>query len=90
MSCNSSGWSAVANHSVAVKRYRGEIVFLYRVEPGAASKSYGIDVAALAGVPKRVIDRAKGLLDRFERAHSEVAESAARQPGLFDAPAAVV
>jgi DNA mismatch repair protein MutS len=77
--------AGVANFSVGVRRYRGEIVFLYRVEAGAASKSYGIDVAALAGVPRRVIDRAKSLLVGFERSHSAASDAAARQPGLFDA-----
>jgi DNA mismatch repair protein MutS len=75
----------VGNHSVGVKRYRGEIVFLYRVEPGAASRSYGIEVAALAGVPAPVIERARSLLDHFERSPAAVAEAAARQRGLFDA-----
>ena len=78
--------AGVANYSVAVRRFRGEIVFLYRVEPGAASKSYGIEVAALAGVPKPVIERAKGLLVGFERSHSAVSGAALGQPGLFDVP----
>jgi len=77
---------SVGNYSVGVKRYRGEIVFLYRVEPGAASRSYGIEVAALAGVPGPVIERARGLLDHFERGPAVVAEAAARQRDLFDAP----
>jgi DNA mismatch repair protein MutS len=76
----------VGNYSVGVKRYRGEIVFLYRVEPGAASRSYGIEVAAIAGVPTPVIERARGLLDHFERSPAAVAEAAARQRGLFDGP----
>jgi DNA mismatch repair protein MutS len=81
----------VGNYSVGVKRYRGEIVFLYRVEPGASSRSYGIEVAALAGVPATVIERARSLLDHFERSPAAVAEAAARQRGLFDvtAPGAV-
>ena len=77
---------SVGNHSVGVKRYRGEIVFLYRVEPGAASRSYGIEVAALAGVPAPVIERARALLEHFERSPAAVAEAASRQRGLFDAP----
>jgi len=77
----------VGNYSVGVRRYRGEIVFLYRVEPGAASRSYGIEVAALAGVPASVIERARALLEHFERSPAAVAEAAARQRGLFDAEA---
>jgi len=75
---------SVGNYSVGVKRYRGEIVFLYRVEPGAASRSYGIEVAALAGVPAPVIERARALLDHFERSPTAVAEAASRQRNLFD------
>lgn len=77
---------SVGNYSVGVRRYRGEIVFLYRVEPGAASRSYGIEVAALAGVPDTVIERAQALLEHFERSPAAVAEAASRQRGLFDAP----
>ena len=46
----------VRNVSVAVREHKGEIVFLRRVVPGGASRSYGIDVARLAGLPKSVID----------------------------------
>jgi DNA mismatch repair protein MutS len=77
---------SVGNYSVGVRRYRGEIVFLYRVEPGAASRSYGIEVAALAGVPSVVIERARALLEHFERSPAAVAEAASRQRGLFDGP----
>jgi len=57
---------AVENLSVAVKRYRGEVVFLYRVLRGSASGSYGIDVAKLAGLPDDVIERAVVLLERLQ------------------------
>jgi DNA mismatch repair protein MutS len=77
---------SVGNYSVGVRRYRGEIVFLYRVEPGAASRSYGIEVAALAGVPDAVIERAQALLEHFECSPAAVAEAASRQRGLFDTP----
>jgi DNA mismatch repair protein MutS len=81
---------SVGNYSVGVRRYRGEIVFLYRVEAGAASRSYGIEVAALAGVPPPVIERARALLEHFERSPAAVAEAASRQRGLFDAPTPAV
>jgi DNA mismatch repair protein MutS len=54
------------NLSVAVKEWNDEIVFVRRVVPGAADRSYGIQVARLAGLPPRVIDRAKAILARLE------------------------
>lgn len=54
------------NFSVAVKEWNEEIVFLRRVVPGAADRSYGIQVARLAGLPISVIDRAKEILSKLE------------------------
>ena len=54
------------NLSVAVKEWNDDIVFLRRVVPGAADRSYGIQVARLAGLPPSVIERAKGILSRLE------------------------
>src|ERR1700690_638525 len=54
------------NLSVAVKEWNDEIVFVRRVVPGAADRSYGIQVARLAGLPSAVIDRAKAILARLE------------------------
>jgi len=54
------------NFSVAVKEWNDEIVFVRRVIPGAADRSYGIQVARLAGLPLSVIDRAKTILNRLE------------------------
>ena len=54
------------NFSVAVKEWNEEIVFVRRVIPGAADRSYGIQVARLAGLPLTVIDRAKTILSRLE------------------------
>jgi DNA mismatch repair protein MutS len=54
------------NHSVAVKEWNDEIVFVRRVIPGAADRSYGIQVARLAGLPLSVIDRAKTILAKLE------------------------
>ena len=55
------------NFSVAVKEWNDEIVFVRRVIPGAADRTYGIQVARLAGLPLRVIDRAKTILAKLER-----------------------
>ena len=56
----------VRNFSVAVREHKGEIVFLRRVVPGGANKSYGIDVARLAGLPKTVIARSREIMDKLE------------------------
>lgn len=57
----------VRNLRVGVKEAAGGIVFLHTIEPGAASKSYGIEVARLAGLPSVVIDRAKHVLRQHEK-----------------------
>ncbi len=57
----------VRNLRVDVKEAAGGIVFLHRIEPGAASKSYGIEVARLAGLPAAVIERAKRILKQHEK-----------------------
>ncbi|MFP5249478.1 MAG: DNA mismatch repair protein MutS, partial [Acidobacteriota bacterium] len=57
----------VRNLRVGVKEAPGGIVFLHNIEPGAASKSYGIEVARLAGLPAAVIERAKHVLGRHEK-----------------------
>lgn len=55
----------VSCHQVAVREWKGEIVFLHEVKPGAAAGSYGVQVAKLAGVPGPVVTRAANLLDGF-------------------------
>jgi DNA mismatch repair protein MutS len=55
------------NLRVGVKEAAGGIVFLHHIEPGAASKSYGIEVARLAGLPAAVIERAKHVLRQHEK-----------------------
>jgi DNA mismatch repair protein MutS len=57
----------VRNLRVGVKEGAGGIVFLHTIEPGAASKSYGIEVARLAGLPAAVIERAKHVLRQHEK-----------------------
>ena len=57
-----------ANATVEVKEWRDEIVFLYRVVPGAADRSYGIHVAKLAGLPGPVLARAGEVLNELEKA----------------------
>ena len=57
----------LSNLRVAVKESPAGIAFLHTIEPGAASKSYGIDVARLAGLPASVIDRARRVLAQHEK-----------------------
>ncbi|CAN5711791.1 DNA mismatch repair protein MutS [soil metagenome] len=56
----------VRNVSVAVREHKNEIVFLRRVVPGGANKSYGIDVARLAGLPKNVVSRSREIMSKLE------------------------
>ena len=58
--------AAVANFNVAVREWNEEIIFLRKILPGAADKSYGIQVARLAGLPKPIIERAKSILSHLE------------------------
>lgn len=57
----------VKNCCMAIQEVGKEIVFLRRVSPGAADKSYGIEVARLAGMPRDVLERANEILERLER-----------------------
>jgi DNA mismatch repair protein MutS len=59
--------SGVKNYSVQVKEWNDEIIFLRKIIPGGADKSYGIQVARLAGLPKQVLDRANEVLFNLEQ-----------------------
>lgn len=64
----------VRNHHVSVKESGSNIVFLRKVEPGSADKSYGIEVARLAGLPPKVIERAREILARHEQSERSLSE----------------
>jgi len=68
------------NATVRVKEWQGEVVFLHEVVPGAADRSYGIQVAKLAGLPPAVIARAQLVLAKLE------AEDRASPRGFDDLP----
>jgi DNA mismatch repair protein MutS len=70
--------SGVKNYHVSVKETGGGIVFLRTVEPGAADRSYGIEVAKLAGLPNEVIARAREVLAEHEEAEQRVAAQLAK------------
>lgn len=69
--------AGVRNLHVSVKESRDGIIFLRRVEPGAADRSYGIEVARLAALPVSVIERAREILTLHEQAEHAVSEEAA-------------
>jgi len=71
----------VENATVAVKEWEGDLVFLHEVRKGAADRSYGVQVARLAGLPPAVIDRARSVLEALE---SGEREGAGRQKALID------
>jgi len=57
----------VANLSLKAKEWNGELIFLHEAGPGPADRSYGVQVAKLAGVPPAVVGRAREVLERLER-----------------------
>jgi DNA mismatch repair protein MutS len=73
--------SGVENATVAVKEWEGDVIFLHEVRKGAADRSYGVQVAKLAGLPQSVVDRARVVLDALEKGERE---GGARQKTLID------
>ena len=62
----------LVNYRVCVKEWNDEIIFARTIERGAADKSYGIQVARLAGLPDKVINRAKEVLSELESENDEI------------------
>jgi DNA mismatch repair protein MutS len=71
----------VDNATVTVREYQGDVVFLHEVKKGAADRSYGVQVAKLAGLPQPVLERAKVVLDALERGERE---GYSKQKALID------
>ena len=61
----------VENATVAVKEHEGDVIFLHEVRKGAADRSYGVQVAKLAGLPAAVVERARVVLDALEKGDRE-------------------
>ena len=61
----------VDNATVSVKEHEGEVIFLHEVRQGAADRSYGVQVAKLAGLPSAVVERARVVLDALEKGERE-------------------
>ena len=85
------------NYHVAAREWKDDIVFLRKIVPGRSDRSYGIQVARLAGLPAAVIDRAREILSALERDElarggrpsvSGTPNEPQQQLGLFQAPPA--
>ncbi|MFL6520519.1 MAG: DNA mismatch repair protein MutS [Chthoniobacterales bacterium] len=78
----------VTNFNVAVREWNEQIIFLRKIIPGGADKSYGIHVARLAGVPKEILDRARDILAHLEKPNGavEVQKPAKGRRGKKPAP----
>ena len=71
MTALSAKLDGVENATVAVKEWDGEVIFLHEVHKGAADRSYGVQVARLAGLPPSVVERARVVLDALEKGERE-------------------
>ena len=81
--------SSLSCHTMAVKEWKEDIVFLHEVQDGAADRSYGIHVAKLAGLPAPVVKRAEEVLKRLEKGdQGTTARSLAEDLPLFSVAAA--
>src|SRR3984893_1398957 len=69
----------VCNYNAAVREWNDQIIFLRKIVPRGADKSYGIQVARLAGLPKEILDRAKDILAHLENPDGAVAASKKKQ-----------
>ena len=81
--------SGVKNYSVAVKERGNDIVFLRRIVAGGTDRSYGVHVARLAGLPKKVLERANEILQEYDRCENGLrpvqaqAQVAVEQPDMM-------
>jgi len=69
----------VINFNVAVREWNDQIIFLRKIVPGGADKSYGIQVARLAGLPREILDRAKDILAHLENPNGAVARTKSKR-----------
>jgi len=71
----------IANLNVTVREWQDQVVFLHRIVPGAADRSYGIHVAKIAGLPASIVQRADALLNQLAVSHVQTGAEGAREPG---------
>jgi DNA mismatch repair protein MutS len=76
----------VRNYNVAVAEEQGRVVFLHRILPGGADRSYGVHVAQLAGLPRAVVTRAQEILEELEAAKSGAPARAPRTESFAQLP----
>src|SRR5436309_2300445 len=76
----------VCNFNVAVREWNEQIIFLRKIIPGGADKSYGIHVARLAGLPKEILDRARDILAHLENSSHATAEAKSRRTSAKPMP----
>jgi DNA mismatch repair protein MutS len=80
-------YDGIKNYNIAVREWKDEIVFLRKIVEGGADKSYGIQVARLAGLPKELLERAKEILANLEKKEYDesgkptIAKHSAQDPG---------
>jgi DNA mismatch repair protein MutS len=73
----------IKNYNVVVKEWGDEVIFLRKIEKGPADKSYGIQVARLAGLPEEVIDKSKIILEKLEKKETNALIPKLAQMDLF-------
>ena len=71
MTALSGKLQGVSNATVTVREWEGDVIFLHEVKKGAADRSYGVQVAKLAGLPDAVVERARVVLDKLEQGERE-------------------
>ncbi|MBI4542366.1 MAG: DNA mismatch repair protein MutS [Gemmatimonadetes bacterium] len=76
----------IVNYNVAVHESGGDVIFLHRLQPGGADRSYGIHVARLAGLPEAVVARARQVLGTLEAGHRVAGPATARDQLALFAP----
>ena len=77
--------AGVKNYNIAIKKRGEDLVFLRKIIPGGADRSYGIEVAKLAGLPKEVVSRAKKILEELEAGGSYIPPREEREQVSLDA-----
>lgn len=80
---------AAGNACLRAKEWDGDLIFLHDVQPGAADKSYGVQVAKLAGLPAAAVSRARDVLTRLEDNHDTTQDQLGGLP-LFTAPQPII
>ena len=86
----STALARVSNLTMQVREWEGDVVFLHQVAEGAADRSYGVQVARLAGLPSAVVERARAVLDQLEaQGHDAKAAKLIDDLPLFSAQAAL-